>query len=354
MPWEAAVQSYAAPELVFGRPPAQPLHAAAASDVSLKGLMAEWGAPHSPPAQTSDISTATDASDSTHSDDDVEVMSSVFPSLSLSDLPEKGQALCAQQHCCMAVDGWFLGNDDYQHDCTLVDLDKEEGRRRGHELLAMLSDWNVEDHCSTSKMKEAPTKAHCLEQGCAFSMTMEQDGMQMTEAEPSHSGLWNANGLNRWEEASAWSASDARVWDGQIGSSCAMDNHSNDEELPEHLHEAVSMAANRAFGAGLFGVCKVPPGGLLVFVGVRARGKTEQTQATAALRAELQLLLGHFAVAVRTNLDGGLTVEYLSGHQHNCCWNFAQSGTCPRPNCHWRHEAPQKLRISLQLSVVKD
>lgn len=185
-----------------------------------------------------------------------------------------------------------------------------------------------------------------------------QDEALAEDSASMYAGLWASGGHNTystWQfESAGWMPEEISTWDDPESEYCCYED--GDCELPGSLKEAVSAAAEIAFGERLFGVCNSPEGGLVVFASVFAHDQSVRDEATAALCEQLEAAMPEDLVGLRAGgAHGSIVVEYLPPcSQGKCCWDFARCGACPRPRCRWWHVAARSCTISLQFSVVKD
>jgi hypothetical protein len=213
----------------------------------------------------------------------------------------------------------------------LIDIDPEEGRRRGSELMAMLTFGDgakdlpekAASACSTEPSRSnsslvAPRLAH--QSPSSACQPVRQYPHQQKRPSPQWSTPWESG----WEVATP----------GPLSSSM---------ESSRHM-VAIQHAAHDAFGALLKEVKVDATGVYLVSLHPGMR-QYDEVPVLSILSRSLWPLLGREVIALEPSVD-------LDGHQRlimrmhddeteldsKSCWEFATTGTCPRGSrCRWEH-----------------
>lgn len=208
----------------------------------------------------------------------------------------------------------------------LIDIDPEEGRKRGDELFAMLMPQEAHENLSaaTAQSTVSTLSAHAPAftppKSVPSAQTSHLPAQQRQPRQQAHSECW------------------AAVWEG-----CGTAGWSSDgsgSSLGVHA-EAVQQAAEDVFGSFLKEVV-VANDGFLILLYESFRQYEEVMPVTAMLSRTLWPLLGREVVA----LDPSVAP---AGHQRlalrmyekdsQCCWEFASTGNCPRGSrCRWEHD----------------
>eukprot|EP00408_Alexandrium_pacificum_P069124 CAMPEP_0171161832 /NCGR_PEP_ID=MMETSP0790-20130122/4276_1 /TAXON_ID=2925 /ORGANISM="Alexandrium catenella, Strain OF101" /LENGTH=378 /DNA_ID=CAMNT_0011626409 /DNA_START=100 /DNA_END=1236 /DNA_ORIENTATION=+ len=231
--------------------------------------------------------------------------------------------------------------ESMEEDDGLVDLDPEEGRRRGAVLLALIAE---KPDCSS-----ADEAAH----------QRSQNGHQL---------------LASWPQSHA----KAGVLASFCGSSSSSPTAACAGKAATHALYAgiVCEAACRAFGSGAVDVANSASGGFVVwlcgwpaaelqrshqavlemlsqalwpYLGQDIVGVEQRTAASAASGARLS---GVASAVASTRLTLWCLAEEAK-YEQSFCWQYVRSGVCPRGAlCRWRHAMPPTYPIDIEVAAA--
>jgi len=260
---------------------------------------------------------------------------------------------------------------------TLVDLDPEEGRRRGDQLLSMLGIAPDRDADGRSRIGEPRAGDVDVARTNAFLAGLSTESPQGFQRLPP--GYWAppiVEDERSWQCGSGVVAPMGRtmagvtlghnrervyqteVWQPQASvqpdsgvSCCARATHAT----------AVHEAACRAFGARLRGVVDGTDGAFVVRVCVDLAAEAVGEGALDDLDRALWPLLGREVIGLdRSPSDGGrpprLLMWCLCGSHLQAgefCWDFARRSACTRGRrCRWPHVVPCSLLTEIEVCFV--
>lgn len=228
-------------------------------------------------------------------------------------------------------------------DC-LVDLDPEEGRRRGAEILALLME--------RPSAAEASMGASSVPLGVGAPPALPPPGQPRVRGwQPPLSTAPLGDGENSSEPQSSLSCNAPPA-----GGSA------------QTIFAALCEAACRAFGVGTADVVSSASGGFVVWLCGWPAAELQRSQQAVleAFGQALWPLLGQDVVGVEQQRGaarpGGLTsgprltvwclCEEARKYEQSFCWQFVRHGMCPRGSlCRWLHTMPPSYPIDIEVAA---
>lgn len=222
-----------------------------------------------------------------------------------------------------------------------VDLDEEEGRTRGKDILGMLSDFRAVDEMKKPRAFVVPPRVSRRETG-----NHESGGDDKTEFGVVFKKFSGDHDNSQWNRARLCNSRDR---------SDRSYRHNDDLYLEgpafHELYHAVRTGAERAFGTHMSGVTMSADARSISVICSSVLKESLDT-ALIWLRREIRPLLStnFFGLRVAENFESALLVDYAAPQDHNeLCYGFVKTGKCRRHNCTWWHEGSQQFVIWLHL-----
>lgn len=202
----------------------------------------------------------------------------------------------------------------------LVDIDPEEGKRRGSELMAMLM--------TSEHSQEVPEKSESVPSAePSPSVAAPRSLRELLSCRPCSQSASTSQWAPSWE--SGWESMTSGTYSSSVDSS-------------RHL-VAIQHAAQDAFGALLKDV-EMDANGVYIVKLQSGMRQYDDVPMLSILSRSLWPLLGREVITLGTTMDADgkqrLAVRSRDGEidSESSCWEFATTGVCPRGSrCRWEH-----------------
>lgn len=248
----------------------------------------------------------------------------------------------------------------------LVDLDPEEGRRRGAVLLALLAEKPSGSSSEASAREDSPAPLP----GAPWRGMDKAAAQQIPPGQQQLGCCWSQGGakggLSLLGSSSAGSSpTAAAACTGKVATHALYAN-------------VVCEAACRAFGSGAVDVASSASGGFVIwlcgwpalelqrshqavldtlsqalwpYLGQDIMGVEQRTAASAAGSSGARLS-GVASAVASTRLTLWCLAEEAK-YEQSFCWQYVRSGVCPRGAlCRWRHTMPQTYPIDIEVAAA--
>mmetsp|Transcript_95740 Transcript_95740/g.309084 ORF Transcript_95740/g.309084 Transcript_95740/m.309084 type:complete len:386 (+) Transcript_95740:86-1243(+) len=318
-------------------------------DAPYGGKLAEWMVGSNYDAETTSLASDMLAELSSGSDDESR-SSAKSPCDTAGALSPVATLAC--QPCTMSGEATFAEQEEQ----GLVDLDPEEGHRRGAELMQLLMQ-KPGAATDSGPRSVAGASAAGAQPGLSPACLSEARGSAKLSQPPQAAlGLPGCH----------WALPPAEPMSSACLSVCG--------EAQTAYAAAVSEAATRAFGSSAVDVASSASGGFVIWLRgwPAAELQNNERAVLAALNQALCPLLGPDVVGVepRTATATGarlsgvasavagtrLTIWHLRGeaeYAQNYCWQYVRQGICPRGGyCRWLHAVPPSYPIDIEVAAA--